>query len=465
VARDKTELILKENMYKVLVTLSVPIIINSLIQQLYSLVDSIWVSKLSSVHFAAITFVWPINWLLVSLGAGLGVAGTSLLSQLLGAGQLDRARAYAAQLITISLLSSLVLTVLGYLATPVVVRLMGATGDLAELGTLYLRILYWDLPVVFLSFVINAMLHAQGDTVTPTILSGLSAGLNAVLDPIFIFTLGWGLAGAAWATVLSRALLAIGGLIVLLRGPSRIKPDFTRFRFEKQIVKEIVQVGLPASIGQSGAALGFAAFNGLIATYGTATLAAYGMVNRITSLIMQPAMGMGQALTAIVGQNVGADQMARVKEAFHKAVLLAVLIGSVGCVVLLVFDEPIILFFMQARDDPAVISESLNYLTYVSVSLPFMGIISAFAGLYQGTGNTKYAMIMEVGRLWFVRLPMIVLLGRFTSWGSTGIWFSMSFSNVLVSLYGYWVYTTRPWLHSVLARRKETGVKPLSAVN
>ncbi|NLM42371.1 MAG: MATE family efflux transporter [Firmicutes bacterium] len=464
-AKDRTELILSGNMYRVLVTLSIPIIINSLIQQLYSLVDSLWVSRISSVHFAAVTFVWPINWLLVSLGAGFGVAGTSLLSQLLGGGQQARARTYAAQLLAASVLFSLALSIVGYVLAPFVVRLMGATGDLAELGTLYLQIVYWDLPFMFLALVINGMLHAQGDTITPTILSGVSAALNAVLDPIFIFTLNWGLAGAAWATVVSRAFLAVAAVVVLLRGGSKVKPSFARFRFEKQIMQEIGRVGLPASIGQSGAALGFAVFNGLIASYGTATLAAYGMVNRITSLLMQPAMGTGQALTAIVGQNLGADQMSRVKESFFKAVQLAVLIGGVGCAVLFLFGEPIILFFMQARDDPAVITESLNYLTYVSVSLPFMGIISAFAGLYQGTGNTKYAMNMEVGRLWFVRLPMIVLLGRFTSWGSTGIWFSMSFSNFLISLYGYWIYRTRPWLQGVLAKQKQTEAKPLSAVN
>ena len=118
---------------------------------------------------------------------------------------------------------------------------------------------------------------------------------------------------------------------------------------------------------------------------------------------------------------------------------------------------------MHARDDPEVISESLTYLWYVAVSMPIMCIFSAFSGLYQGTGHTKYAMNMNVGRLWLVRLPMIVLLGRFTSWGSTGIWFSMSFSNLIICLYGYWVYRTKPWQESVLVAKKETGAKPLSA--
>jgi putative MATE family efflux protein len=463
VARStKTELILKGNLYRVLITLSIPIIINSLIQTLYNLVDGLWVSRISSVHFAATAFVWPVNFLFISLGGGLSIAGTSLLSQLVGGHDLDRAKQYSSQLVAVSLLSSLVFTTLGYLSTPLIVRLMGATGELAELSIIYLRIVFFDMPFVFLYFAINSMLHAQGDTITPMVLSGVSALFNAILDPIFIFTLGWGLAGAAWATVTSRALLASAGFFLLLRGKNKLRPEFSDFRFNKEIISEIVRVGLPSSIGQSGAALGFMALNGFIASYGTATLAAYAMVNRITSLVMQPAMGMGQALTTIVGQNMGADQMARVKEAFFKAFKLAVLIGVVGGVIIVAFDEPILMFFMQAKDDPEVIQLSLTYILYVAASMPLMGVFSVFSGLFQGTGSTRFSMNMEVGRLWFVRLPMIVLLGRFTSWGSTGIWFSMSFSNLVVCLYGYWVYKTKPWYKSVL-RQKERGAQPLSA--
>lgn len=463
--KSKSELILKGNMYKVLITLSIPIIINSLIQTLYNLADGLWVSRISSVHFAATAFVWPVSFLFISVGVGLSVAGTSLLSQLIGRNDLLRAKEYAVQLIAVTLASSVVFTVLGYLATPLVVRLMGATDDLAHLAIIYLRITFLDLPFLYLYFNINSMMHAQGDTLTPMLLSGGSALLNVVLDPIFIFSFGWGIAGAAWATLVSRVLLAVVGGIMLFGRKNKIRPDFRGFRPNKPIIKEIIQVGLPSTIGQSGASLGFIVLNGFIASYGTATLAAYAMVNRITSLVMQPAMGMGHALTTIVGQNIGADQMTRVKESFFKALKLTILIGVLGMVILLAFDEPILNFFMQAKDDPDVIELSLTYLTFVSLSMPLMGIFSVFQGLYQGTGNTKYSMSMEVGRLWFVRLPMILLFGRFSTWGSTGIWFSMGFSNVVVCLYGYWIYKTRPWQRSILRLQEEKAGKTLGLAN
>ena len=448
--QDKTEMILKGSIYKVLFTLSIPIMINSLIQTLYNLVDGIWVSKLSSVHFAATAFVWPVNFLFISLGIGLSIAGTSLLSQLIGGGKIKEAKEYASQLVGITVLSSIVFTALGYLISPYIIRLMGGTGDLARYGSIYLRITFLDLPFMFLFFNINSIMNAQGNTVTPTILSGISAIINVILDPIFIFTFGWGIAGAAWATLASRAMLAIFGFMLLFNENNKIKPSFKEFKFNKEIIKELVTVGLPSSIGQSGASLGFIVLNGFIGSYGTATIAAFAMVNRITSLIMQPAMGLGSALTAIVGQNMGANQIDRVKEAFHKALKLTITIGVIGCLLLILFDDLIINFFIQSKDDPTVIELGLTYLFYISLSMPLMGIFSVLQGIFQGSGNTKYSMSMEIGRLWLVRLPMILLFKHFTNFGSTGIWFSMSFSNLVVCLYGYWLYRRNGWQKRII---------------
>lgn len=453
--QDKTEMILKGSIYKILITLSIPIMINSLIQTLYNLVDGLYVSMISSVHFAATAFVWPVNFLFISLGIGLSIAGTSLLSQLVGAGKFKKANEYSAQLIAISVLSSVVFTILGYLVSPLIIKLMGGTGELAALGNIYLRITFLDMPFMFLFFNISSIMNSQGNTFITMILSGVSAVINVILDPIFIFTLDMGISGAALATLISRATLAIFGFILLFSNKNKVRPSFRGFKFNKEIIKEIFKVGLPSSIGQTGASLGFIVLNGFIGSYGTATLAAYAMVNRITSLVMQPAMGIGSALTAIVGQNMGANQVDRVKEAFYKALKLTILIGGLGCIILIVFDTQIINFFMQSKDDPTVIDLSLVYLTFVSLSMPLMGIFSVFQGIFQGSGNTKYSMAMEVGRLWFVRLPMILGFKHFTNWGSTGIWFSMSFSNLIVCLYGYWIYRRNGWQKRIIMEKDD----------
>jgi len=249
VKQDKSELIQNGDMYKVLLTLSIPIMINSIIQTLYNLVDGIWVSKISSVHFAATSFVWPINFLFVALGIGLSIAGTSLLSQLLGAGKLKEAREYTTQLMISSFSLSIVFMIVGVITSPYIIKLMGGEGDFANLANIYLRISFLDLPFMFLYFNINSMMNAQGNTVTPTILSAISALINVVLDPVFIFTFNMGIAGAAWATVISRVVLALFGVRFIFKEGNDLKPDFRGFKFDKHILKEIVRVGLPASIG------------------------------------------------------------------------------------------------------------------------------------------------------------------------------------------------------------------------
>lgn len=457
-AEEKRTFILKDNLYKVITVLAIPIMINNLIQTLYNLADAFYVGQIGYVEFAATSFVWPVNFLFISLGIGISIAGTSILSQLIGASRYEEANKYASQLIVISLITSIAFAIIGFCLSGPIVRAMGATGDLARYGSIYLRITFLDTPFMFLYFNINSIMNSQGNTVVPTILSAISAVLNVILDPLFIFTLGMGVAGAAWATLISKAVLVVAGIFIVIKYSTLIKPRFRGFKFDGEIIKRLVKIALPSSIGQSGAALGFMVLNAFIVSYGTATLAAFGMVNRIISLIQQPAMGFGAALTAIVGQNLGNNQMARVKEAFKKSMILSLYISVAGCIILLLFDKEIVNLFIKAKEDKEVISQGITYLQYISYSMPLMGIFSILQGVFQGSGHTKYSMAMEVGRLWFVRLPMILLFKYLTDVGSKGIWFSMSFSNLVICIFGYMIYRSGKWERKVIKTNEEMPV-------
>lgn len=443
--KDRRNLILQGNMYKVIVTLALPIMLNNLIQTLYNLVDGMWISKLGSVEFAATSYVWPINFLFTSLGIGIAIAGTSILSQYIGASRYKTANEYAVQFVVISFLFAILFAAFGYIFTPLIVKMMGAKGDIAYYGEIYLRITFLDLPFTFFIFNYNAIMNSQGNTVMPTVLGAISGVLNAVLDPIFIFTFNMGVAGAAIATIISKALLAIVGLILLMNSKEGIRISFSKFRFDKRKIRRIIKIALPSSIGQSGSAMGFMVLNIFIASYGTATIAAFGMVNKITSLIMQPSMGVGEAITSIAGQNLGYGQLDRVKEAFNKAMIITLAFSVVGSVLLFIYNTPIIYFFVRSRDDQKVIIESIEYLRIISLFIPLMGVFSILKGIFEGTGDTKYSMHMEIGRLWLVRLPMILVLKHFTDIGSSGIWFSMGISNLIICIYGYIVYKKRTY--------------------
>ncbi len=441
----KRESILSGNLYEVIISLSLPIMLNNLIQTLYNLADGIWVSRISSIHFAATAFVFPVAFLFISIGIGISIAGTSLIAQLIGVSDYKRAQEYATQITIVSLILSIAFTILGYLLTPYVIRLMGAKGLLAEYSIIYLKITFLDLPFTFMFFVFNAIMNAQGNTITPTILSGISAILNVILDPVFIFTFKMGIAGAAVATLISKAILTLAAFYILLTSADYIKPKLENFVFKKNIIKKIFKIALPSSIGQSGAAVGFIVLNSFIASYGAATMAAFGMVNRITSLIMEPGKGVGAALTSIVGQNIGSNQLKRAKEAFAKSLRLVFAFTIAGSIILLWKNRVVINFFMQSKDDINVISQGITYLNYILISTPLMGVFSVLQGFFNGSGYTKYSMSMEVGRLWFIRLPMILFFKHFTEIGPSGIWFSMSFSNLIICIYGYLLYRKGSW--------------------
>lgn len=446
---SRKKLILEGDMYKAILILSFPIMINNLIQTLYNLADGVWVARLGHVEFAATSFVWPVNFLFISLGFGLSIASTAILSQLVGADRIEEANEYSSQIMVVSILISMVFALIGYFMTPTIVKLMGAKGDLQRHSITYLKLTFLDMPFMFMYYNVNSILTAEGDTITPMVLSGISAIMNVVLDPIFIFNLGMGVAGAAIATIISRVFLALAGLFYLKVKATLIKPNFKNFKFDKKKLKNILDVALPSSIGQSGSALGFIVLNGFIASFGTATMAAYGMVNRITSLAMQPTSGIGAALTSIIGQNMGADKLDRAKDGFKKAVKFTIVLSMIFMVIMLVYDGPIINFFMQTKDtassDPKVIAQGLEYLRFSALFIPLMGLFSIFQGVFQGSGHTKYSMYMEVGRLWLVRLPMILIFKHFTNLGPRGIWIAMSVSNLIVCVYGFIIYRTGKW--------------------
>ncbi len=453
---QRRNLILNGNMYKVILTLALPIMVNNLIQTLYNLVDGVWVSKLGSVQFAAVSFVWPVLFLFVSIGIGLSIAGTSILSQLVGATKFREANRYATELVAMSFVAGIVFAAAGYFLSPYIVRMMGGTGELLEYSSIYLKIAFLDIPFMFLFFNYNSIMSAQGNTIQPTVLSALSAIINIVLDPVLIFTFDLGVAGAAYATLISKIVLCLSALFMLFIRPRLIKINFKNFRFDKTIMVNLIKVGIPSSIGQSGAALGFMVLNIFVVSYGTATLAAFGMVNRITGLIMQPAMGIGAGLTSIIGIHIGNGTLDRVKEGFRKSMYLTLIMSLAGLAALLIWNTDIVNFFIQSKDDPEVITQGIEYMKFIAFSLPLMGIFSVFQGVFQGSGHTKYSMAMEIGRLWLVRIPMILMFKYFTGIGETGIWFSMCFSNLVICVYGFMIYRKNKWQRGVIGNVKNS---------
>lgn len=456
--KDRRELILHGNIYKAIAVISIPIILNNFIQQLYSLADAFWLGKLGTAEFAATSFTWPVIFLFNSIGIGLSIAAISLISQLIGMGDIRLAQKYNDTIINISLIFSIVFMVVGFFTAEFIVGLMGASGDLYKYSVEYLKYSYFGIPFIFLYFVYTAVFQAQGKNTIPTVISTTCVILNMVLNPFFIFDvipifgfrgLGLGVMGAALATVLTQALMCLLGFIHLRINKDLIKLNYASLfyiKWERKILKKIYTIATPSVIGQMGAAVGFIILNIFIQSYGTDTVAAYGMVNRISGLLNIPPSGVGSAITSIIGQNIGSGNIKRAKETFKKASIIVIVMSIIIAIVSFIFRVEILRFFIDAPLDSTLVIEANTYMYYTLITLVMLNMFFIYQGLFQGSGNSKYSMFIDVLRLWGIRIPLLFFFKYLTNFGATGIWLAMAISNVVISIIAHIIYKQGKWM-------------------
>lgn len=448
------ENILNGNIRKVLLSLSLPIILGNAIQTVYQLVDMYWVSKLADGDnaVAAINFVWPMIFITIAFGIGMNIAGTSIISQFIGLGKERDAAKVAGQLVSFSVVFSLVLGLVGIAFGEQFLSLLGATGALHAYGSEFMKIIFAGMPTAFVFFAFQSIKQGQGDTLTPMILAGISVVLNMILDPILMFTFNMGISGAAWATVISRAFNSVAGIYLLFFTDNGLRLRFADLRFNLKILGKIIKIGLPAGFGQSIEGLGFMVMNIFILSFGSYTIAAFAIGNKINSLILMPAMGIGAALTAVVGQNLGADQIDRAGGAVKEAIRLSLLILGIGGVGMYFAAPWIVGIFTE---EPIVLEQGIYYLRLISLSIPLMGIFQAFVGTFQGAGHTMTAMLITTGRLWALRIPMILLFKHFTPLAEKSVWFAMVGSNLLICIIAYGLFLQGRWKQRIVSEEED----------
>ncbi len=471
---------------KPLVVLSLPIIATNLMQVGYNLADTFWVGRLGQAAVSALSFSWAIVFLIISLSAGFTVAGTVLVAQNKGAGNPERVDHVAGQTIAFVILLSIFFSAVGYLLTPLLLELIGAVPGTAEyrLSIEYTRTMFLGIPFVFGFFIFQGLLQGWGDTRTPMYLMAFGVVLNVLVDPFFILgfqnnvlfeavglvgleqTLyaatgfaGFGVQGAAIATISSRGIGALIGMGLLVFGYVGITPSPSDFLPRRDTVMKIIRVGAPASIEQSTRALGVTVLTALVALAGQEAVAAYGIGNRLTSLVFLPALGLARGTETTVGQNLGSDQVDRAKRAVFAAVgivagLLALV--SVGAVL---FAEPITAVFITGERSDVVIRIGADYLRIVGLTFVFLGAFRIVQGAFRGSGSTRTAMIMSIVALLVFRVPPAYVLVEYLGMGATGVWYGIAFSNVaILFVAGAW-FLKGTWTESVV----DGGSEPMGS--
>ncbi len=420
-----------------LLTLSIPIVMANILQTAYQLTDTFWVGRLGAGAVAAVSVSFPVIFLLISVGGGLAVAGSILVSQYAGARNERMVNHVSAQTILMVATASLVLSLTGYLIAPLVIGSMGVAPEILLNATRYLRISFLGLVFLFCYAMFQSIMRGIGEVRLPLYIVLSTVFLNLVLDPMFIF--GWGplpaagVAGAAYATVCTQGLSALIGLVVLFGGRFGFHLKLADFAPDLPIMKKTVRLGLPASIEQSTRALGLMVMTFLVSSFGTLTIAAYGIGTRVLSFVIIPALGLSMASATLVGQNIGAGNAKRASDIARLAAWLGFWVLSAVGVAAFLFAVPLVRFFVPA--DPGVIRAGARFVRTMALTFGLIGVQMALAGAFRGSGNTLVTMLLALLSLWVLQFPSAYLLSKHTALGADGLWWAFPFANVVTAAF------------------------------
>jgi putative MATE family efflux protein len=431
------ERILDADIIRTALSLTWPVLLSNTFQTVYNLTDAFWLGRLGPEAVAAPSISWPIIFLLIAMSAGFGIAGITMVSQYTGAGDPEGVNNTSGQLILILLIASLTFAITGFVFTGTILKLLNIPELVQPVVKGYLKITFLGIPFMFSHFGFQALLRGVGDTRTPMILSVSSAILDTILDPFFIF--GWfglpamGATGAALTTVMTRGLSGMIGMYLLFSGKVGINLRLKDLKPDFDLIKKIISLGVPSSIGQSGTALGFNILTALVSTEDKLLggrgqlLSAYGIGNRISSIVEIAIFGGVSAVTTMVGQNLGAKKYDRSGEIVRKLFLLFIGISIVESVLIYFFRVPLYKVFIN---DKTVVELGSVYINYFVPFFPFFTLFRLSLSVFEAPGKTRVSMALSLIRLWGLRILLAVVFYYGFKMGAVGIWLGLSLGNL-----------------------------------
>lgn len=447
--KDLTQGDLRSHLYK----LALPIMGTSFIQIAYSFTDMIWLGQLSSKALASVGAAAIFAWIAASVSMINKTGSEVTISQSVGAGQLEEARRYASHNVLMSLIISLgMLLLYAAIAVPMI-DLYELSSDVRSDALSYLYISLLGFPEIYLTAALTGMYNAIGDSRTPFRISCVGLVGNMLLDPLFIHVFGWGVAGAALATVTSQALV----FVLFLR---RVRRDklFGGFAFFAPLrwsyAKRILQIGVPVASLQVLFAFVSIYMGRMVSTLGghigvaTMTTGA-----QIESLSWNTAGGVTTALTTLVGQNYAAGRLTRVYEAFRRALTFTLAVGIGSTLLFVTLGEQLFSIIVPER---AAYEAGGVYLSIVGLSQAFMMLEITAEGLFYGLGRTYVPAIVSIGGT-YLRIPMVLLFASW-GWGIEAVWWAISISSMLKGLVMLGFYLHQRRQHIRLAETQAEGL-------
>jgi len=432
---------------RTLLWLSWPTVIANYVNMAYNLINALWLGRLGVDEFDAPTITSTVIWMFQSIGMAYSTAGSTIISQYFGGGEMRRSVKSSGFTVFFLLFLSIFITVPAYLATPALVSLLNTPQSVYPYAVSYMKISMLGTPLVFLSFAFTSVMNSYGDTRTPTKINIAGILLNMILDPLLIFGL-FGLprmevTGAAITSNIARAFQAVGLYVMISRGSLGISIPKEDVSFDAYIFKLVNKVGLPLAVQNVVINLAFSIMMSIVAYFGDAPVAAYGVTLRLLDIVQSFTWGLNRGLSIMVAQALGAgmkERAKRVAEIAHKFVFTVLLIGAA---LILIFRAELIRAFIN---DDSVVSVGSSLMIAFASSLPFLGLFFTSSALATGSGKTLNFTILSIVRLYVFRIGLSVLLGFLLGMGMIGVWIAISLSNLYAGIGGYLWARKGTWL-------------------
>ena len=424
---------------KAVLKISVPMMIAMFVSSMYNVADAVWVSGLGSNALAAVGLFFPFFMMIIALASGIGVGGSSAISRRIGERNKEAADNTAIHTFVVGI------AIAGAVSLPFIPFLnqifvsMGSDVSVAGMASRYARILFGGSIFLFLSYIGNAILRGEGDAKRAMYAMVIGSALNIILDPVFIYTFKLGVAGAAWATLISMVISFIPvAYWLFVKKDTYVDMSLKDFRPDRKIAKEIFRVGVPASLAQLSMSIAMFGLNWIIlGVGGDEGIAIFTSGWRVTMIGIIPLLGMAIGVTAVTGAAYGARDMEKLEAAYLYGIKIGVGIEIVVAVSTAIFAPQIAYLFTYSEGSASLYSELVNFLRWMVLFYITTPLGMLTSSMFNGIGKGERALTVTVLRTIILQIAMAYLFAMVLDFGLTGVWMGIVTGNVTAALISF----------------------------
>jgi putative MATE family efflux protein len=425
-----------EKISKLLIKQAVPATIGILVMSLNMIVDTIFVGQwIGVLAIAAITVVLPIAFLISSIGMGIGIGGSSIISRALGADNSEKAFLTFGNQISLTVILAILFVILGNFFSVPILNLFGAKGDILPIASEYFSVIIYGVPFLAFAMMGNPVIRAEGKPKFAMYAMMVPSVLNIVLDIVFIKFFDWGMWGAGLATSFAYASCGLYILYFFLSSKSELKIIPKNFNLDFKIVREIVQLGGVSIVRQGAISILMIVLNYSLFTYGgEISIAVFGIINRVMMFALSPVLGVSQGFLPVAGFNIGAEKNDRVKETIKKAIYFGSILGTIIFVGILLLREEIIWVF---TNDTTLLNTTPNSMLIVFLATPIVTMQLIGSAYFQAAGKAMPALLLTLLKQGVFLIPLAYILPMY--YGVNGVWWSFPIADILSTIITVWV--------------------------